>query len=157
MEKKFNDNELSFLAKAKELCAKDEQCATSVLRKLVDWGCPLDSANKIVANLYATSFIDDNRFVRMYCDSKVRHQKWGRIKITAMLRQKHIAGETITRGIKQIDEQAYREVLHGVAEAKWPSCQVADPAKNRQKLIAFLLSRGYELEVIQDVIKDIVE
>ena len=153
---KIDATEQIYLEKAQQLCAADEQCTATVMRKLADWGCPLTSAPKIVNMLTAGGYIDEYRYVCRYCESKAFHQKWGRIKITSMLRQKHIAGDVIAKGIKVIDESEYRKVLDCVAQAKWKTYDKDDDEdKNVSKLTAFLLSRGYELDIIKDVIKDI--
>lgn len=71
-----------------------------------------------------------------------------------MLRQKHIAGDVIAKGIKVIDEDEYKKVLEGVALNKWKTYS-DDDEKRVGKLNAFLQSRGYEPEIIREVIKDI--
>lgn len=152
---KIDAKEQVFLEKAQQFCAADEQCTATVMRKLVDWGCPATSTNKIVTMLTAGGYIDEYRYVCRYCESKAFHQKWGRIKITSMLRQKHIAGDVIAKGIKVIDDEEYRKVLLGVAQTKWRTYTGDDDEKNVNKLTAFLMSRGYELDIIKDVIKDI--
>ncbi len=157
MNTKIDATEQTFLEKAQQLCAADEQCSASVMRKLADWGCPMTSAPKIVDALIATGYIDEARYVSRYCESKAFHQKWGRIKITSMLRQKHIPGDVIAKGIKVIDEEQYREVLKGVAETKWATYTDDDEEKNMNRLTAFLLSRGYEIEIIKEITKDFIE
>ena len=152
---KIDAKEQFFLEKAQQFCADDEQCVATVMRKLADWGCPLTSAPKIVNMLTAGGYIDEYRYVCRYCESKAFHQKWGRIKITSMLRQKHIPGDVIAKGIKVIDEEEYLKVLDGVARTKWATYTDDDEERNVSRLTAFLLSRGYELEIIKDVIKDI--
>ena len=152
---KIDAKEQFFLEKAQQFCADDEQCVATVMRKLADWGCPLTSAPKIVNMLTAGGYIDEYRYVCRYCESKAFHQKWGRIKITSMLRQKHIPGDVIAKGIKVIDEEEYLKVLDGVARTKWATYTDDDQERNVSRLTAFLLSRGYELEIIKDVIKDI--
>ena len=151
---KLEAKEQVYLEKAQQFCAADEQCTATVMRKLVDWGCPQTSTGKIVSILAADGYIDEYRYVCRYCESKAFHQKWGRIKITSMLRQKHIAGDVIAKGIKVIDEDEYKKVLEGVALNKWKTYS-DDDEKRVGKLNAFLQSRGYEPEIIREVIKDI--
>ena len=153
---KMNAVEQSYLEKAEQLCASAEQCTSSVRRKLADWGCPIEMMPKIVDKLVATGFVDESRYVKAYCESKAFSQKWGRIKIQSMLRQKHIGGELIAKAVKEIDDERYRAALREVAEEKWKTCQVADPMRSRGKLMAFLASRGYESEVVQEVVQDII-
>ena len=114
----------------------------------------MSSAPKIVDILVSTNYIDENRYVSRYCESKAFGQKWGRIKITSMLRQKHIHGDVIAKGLKKIDEEEYRKVLTGLAQAKWATYPQDDSGKNIHKLTQFLLSRGYEPEIIKEITND---
>jgi hypothetical protein len=61
------------------------------------------------------------------------------------------------QGIKVIDEEQYREVLKGVTETKWATYTDDDEEKNMNRLTAFLLSRGYEIEIIKEITKDFIE
>lgn len=71
-----------------------------------------------------------------------------------MLRQKHIPGDVIAKGIKTINEEEYKKVLRGVAQTKWATYTDDDNERNVSRLTSFLLSRGYELDIIKEITKD---
>lgn len=141
------------LAKAERYCANEEQCKTSVRKKLCDWGVSVDLSNKIVNKLVEQGFIDERRYARAYCSSKLRHQKWGRLKVIYQLRSKQIPPKFITDALLEIPDEEYRDIMRHVADEKWSTYDVADPlAKRKSKLTTFLASRGFEAPEIQNLL-----
>ena len=146
----FSEEDMSLLAKAERYCANEEQCRTSVRKKLFDWGVSVDLSNRIINRLVDQGFIDERRFSRAYCSSKLRTQKWGRLKVIYQLRSKQIPPKFITEALNEIPDEEYRDILFSVAQEKWDSYNPADTvAKRRSKLSTFLASRGYEGAEIQ--------
>ncbi len=155
MVQNLTESEMSLLAKAERYCANEEQCRTSVRKKLCDWGATPDSSDKIVARLIDQGFIDERRYARAYVSSKLRHQKWGRLKVIYQLRSKQVPPKFITEALGEISDEEYRNILLDVAETKWTSYAPTEPiAKRRSKLSTFLASRGYESPEIQAMLAD---
>lgn len=144
--------ELQWLAKAERYCAREEQCYSSVRQKLSAWGVPSDSADRIIDCLIDNDFINEHRYVRIYCESKLRLQKWGRRKVAYQLRSKRISNDLIAEGMETVTDEQYQDILLAVARAKWKTFTPGDQ-RNRERLMAFLISRGYEMEFIQPVCK----
>ena len=71
MVQNLTEAEMSLLAKAERYCANEEQCRTSVRKKLCDWGATPDSSNKIVTRLIDQGFIDERRYARAYVSTKL--------------------------------------------------------------------------------------
>ena len=155
MVQNLSEEEMSLLAKAERNCANEEQCRTSVRKKLCDWGATPDSSNKIVSRLIDQGFIDERRYARAYVSSKLRHQKWGRLKVIYQLRSKQVPPKFITEALAEITDDEYRNILLDVANTKWISYSPTEPAaKRRSKLATFLASRGYESPEIQAMIAE---
>ena len=151
----MTDEEMSLLAKAERYCANEEQCKTSVRKKLCDWGASVELSGKIVDKLVDKGFIDERRFAKGYCSSKLRTQKWGRLKVVYQLRSKQIPPRFITEGLADVSDEEYREIMHSVAQAKWDTYDVnEDLTKRRSKLSTFLASRGYESPEIQALVNE---
>ncbi|MCQ2294107.1 MAG: RecX family transcriptional regulator [Bacteroidales bacterium] len=154
MVQNISEEEMSLLARAERYCSNEEQCRTSVKKKLCDWGASLDVSSKIVNRLVDQGFIDERRFARAYVSSKLRTQKWGRLKVVYQLRSKQIPPKFITEALGEIPDEEYRNILLGVAETKWNTYPTTDTmAKRRSKLVTFLASRGYESPEIQALLK----
>lgn len=146
---------MSLLARAERYCANEEQCRTSVRKKLCDWGATPDSSSKIVTRLIDQGFIDERRYARAYVSAKLRNQKWGRLKVIYQLRSKQVPPKFITEALAEIPEEEYRNILLDVAKTKWDTYPATESnAKRRSKLVTFLASRGYESPVIQSMIEE---
>ena len=146
---------MSLLARAERYCANEEQCRTSVRKKLCDWGATPDSSSKIVTRLIDQGFIDERRYARAYVSSKLRNQKWGRLKVIYQLRSKQVPPKFITEALAEIPEEEYRNILLDVAKTKWDTYPDTEPTnKRRSKLVTFLASRGYEAPVIQSMLDE---
>ena len=155
MVQNLSEEEMSLLAKAERYCANEEQCRTSVRKKLCDWGATPDSSNKIVNRLIDQGFIDARLYASAYVSSELRHQKWGRLKVIYQLRSKQLPPKFITEALAEITDEEYRNILLDVANTKWASYSASEAtAKRRSKLATFLASRGYESPEIQAMIAE---
>lgn len=155
MVQNMSEEEMSLLARAERYCANEEQCRTSVRKKLCDWGASLEVSGKIVTRLIDQGFIDERRFAKAYVSSKLRNQKWGRLKVVYQLRSKQVPPKFITEALSEITDVEYRDILLDVANTKWQTYSDTETmAKRRSKLVTFLASRGYESPEIQSMLNE---
>lgn len=150
----FTEKERPFVSKAEQYCANSEQCCSSVKGKLSQWGAGNELAEKIVRYLVAHEFIDETRYCRMYCESKMQLQKWGRIKIGYQLRLKHIERSVIDAAIQNIDEMQYQDMLRQLTQSKLKTLHDSDPRKRQSKLMSYLSSHGFTPDEIADAIRE---
>ena len=142
MVQNMSEEEMSLLARAERYCANEEQCRTSVRKKLCDWGASMEASGKIVSRLIDQGFIDERRYARAYVSSKLRTQKWGRLKVVYQLRSKQVPPKFITEALAEIPDEEYRN-------------SATEPTpKRRSKLVTFLASRGFESPEIQAMLVD---
>ena len=151
---KFTDADKAFISKAEQYCATSEQCRTAVKEKLLAWGAGREVAGRIVDYLVDNQFIDEARYCKTYCESKLHLQKWGRIKMNYMLRSKRIDSKVIANALQELDTEQYRDTLLKLAESKLRTLSDEDPAKRKSKLIAYLASHGFEQSEILDAVND---
>ena len=144
--KEYSEAEL--LAKAERYCAREEQCVSAVRRKLHEWGATPACADTIVRHLLEERFIDERRYVQLYCQGKLRIQRWGRNKMVWELRGKGIADSLIAEGLDSMSDDEYLAMLDKVAQSKWDTLQ-GDDYERRRKLAAYLLSRGFTADEIR--------
>lgn len=145
----FVDQKL--LGRAARYCAMEEQCVSSVKKKLSEWGTDREMADLIVDYLVENKYIDEHRYVRSFCEGKIRLQRWGRCKVAYHLRQKGVSDALVSEGLAAVHQQEYEDILHHVAEAKWQSCKGNSEFERKRKLMAFLLSRGFESDLVRRV------
>ena len=141
------------LNKAAAYCTLCERCISEVSAKLTAWGVPHGEQEKIIARLTEEKFIDEARYCRAFVNDKVKFNRWGRIKITAALREKHLPQEHIKEALENIDEEAYMQSLKDVIEIKRRELKGKDDFATLQKIIHHAASRGYEPALIISTIK----
>ena len=141
------------LNKAAAYCTLCERCISEVSAKLTAWGVPQSEQERIIARLTNEKFIDEERYCRAFVNDKVKFNRWGRIKITAALREKHLPQVHIKEALENIDEEAYMQSLKEVIEIKRREFKGKDDFATQQKIIRHAASRGYEPALIMKTIK----
>ena len=141
------------LNKAAAYCTLCERCISEVSTKLTAWGVQYGEQEKIIARLTNEKFIDEARYCNAFVNDKVKFNRWGRIKIAAALREKHLPQEHIKEAMENIDEEAYMQSLKEVIEIKRREFKGKDDFATQQKIIRHAASRGYEPALIISTIK----
>ena len=141
------------LNKAAAYCTLCERCISEVSAKLTTWNVPHSVQDEIICRLIEEKFIDEARYCRAFVNDKVRFNRWGRIKITAALREKHLPQEHIKEALESIDEDIYQQSLKEVIEIKRRELKGKDDFATQQKIIRHAASRGYEPSLIISTIK----
>lgn len=143
-----NINEL--LGRARRYCAGSEQCEDTVRQKLVVWRATPEESDAVVATLTAEGYIDDHRYARSYCEGKIKGHQWGRQKVLYHLRLKHLSRAAVDSGMAAVSDEDYQAALRIATEKKLAELHApsADDPEVRQKLTAFLVSRGFTIQEI---------
>ena len=138
--------------KAEAYCSQAERCQYEVKTKLMQWGAPSDEIEDIIAYLMAERYINEERYCHAFTHDKVLYQGWGRIKIRTALQAKRLPAALITQALDSIDETEYLDTLQRIAATKKRAIKSNDPMA-REKLIHFLLQRGFTYDEIGQTIK----
>jgi regulatory protein len=116
---------------------------------------------KLVLNeLREKSFIDDQVFADHFIEEKLKKKRWGKNKIRAALFSKGVSASIIDEVLKSFDsEEDQNEAAIGLVQKKYENLKKreTDNRKLKQKLIAFLLSRGFEYEISVEVVSKIIK
>ena len=76
-------------------------------------------------------------------------------KRACKLRQK-IDTDKIRDSMEQIDDGVYAVRLEDLLRKKLKTINETDPYKRRQKLVVYALQKGYEPEIVNEVLKDVL-
>ena len=140
------------LQKLQSYCAYQERCHQEVAAKLYEFGIVGDTADAVVAQLIEDDFLNEERFAVSYARGKFRIKSWGKIRIRQGLKQHRIPDYSIQRAMEAVDtEGSYLEVLQNVLEKKAPD--YADDPQRKSKLAAYGISRGFESDLVWEVLK----
>jgi regulatory protein len=145
------------LAKARHWCASEERCISDIRLKLMKLDCPSSDISKIIELVSEEGFINEQRYANSYVSGKFRILKWGKIKIASGLRMKKIPEMMITNALKRIEEPAYRNCLETLIKKKEYELKNLPAEGKRQKIVRFALQKGFESEIVYEIIRSIKE
>jgi regulatory protein len=142
------------LAKAEHFCAYQERAQQEVRDKLYDWGLWPEAVENIIVELIGANFLNEERFAKSYAQGKFKQKGWGRIKIKQGLKFKKIPEVLLKKALLTIDGDDYIEMLNKILTKKAVLLTEKVPYKRRYKLQQYALSRGFEADLINDVLKN---
>lgn len=151
--KKRSIDKKEALIKCTNICSKAEYSIWDIKEKLYKWGVDNVLQDEIIEYLCQNNYINEERYAECYVSEKFRISRWGRIKIGYALRQKRVAEEYISSAFDVIDEEHYFETLKELIKSKSKG-DISD-FKKRASVYNFAISRGFEPELINRVLKDI--
>jgi regulatory protein len=141
------------LAKAEHYCAYQERSQQEVREKLYDMGMYPAGVENVITELIAGNFLNEERFAYAYVKGKFNQKGWGRIKIKQGLKQKRVSDKLISKALQAIDGEAYLDTLGVLLQKKQDKMIEKDPYKRRYKLQQYAMSRGFENDLINEVLK----
>lgn len=144
------------LLKTRDICSRQEQCRQDIFFKLSKWDVSESDSEQILDILEHEGFIDHSRYAGSFVSDKFKFNRWGRIKIRWMLRQKGIPEDIIERALLLIDEDEYISLLNSELRKKLKSLKSKDKRDQKGKLIQFATQRGFEYEIIYKVINKLI-
>ncbi|PKG42452.1 regulatory protein RecX [Psychroflexus sp. MES1-P1E] len=144
------------LLKMMNYCVYQDRCHQEVEKKLDALDMYEDAKNHIIIKLLEEDFLNEERFARSYARGKFRIKKYGRIRITRELKSRAISAYNLKAGLSEIDEEDYVDTLRDLAQYKLRTTKESNAYKKRQKIYQYLAYKGYETELIYDVINDLL-
>ena len=136
--------------KIESYCAYQERCDFEVRKKLNDWCLPYDQIDILISDLISNNFLNEERYACTYVSGKFKLKKWGRNKIKQHLKQKKISTYSINKGLQEIQEEEYLSTLQQLIDKKSKMATFKNEWDRKAKLQRFLLSKGYESELINE-------
>lgn len=131
-------------------CASRERCHSEVRTKLLNLNVYGDDLEEMISKLISEGFLNEERFARSYVSGKFRISKWGRTKIIYGLRSKKVADYCIQKGLEEIDEEEYRQVLTDLIDRQLKG---ESSFEAKRKVVASLQRKGFETGLILDLIE----
>ncbi|GHE44899.1 regulatory protein RecX [Sphingobacterium griseoflavum] len=139
--------------KAESYCAYQERAQQEVRDKLYSWGMNEENVENIIALLIEENFLNEERFAKAYALGKFRMLGWGKIKIRQHLKAKRVSEPLIRMALREISDEEYGIKVRNLVNkrTKTPLNKISSIEKS--KMFKYLLSKGFESDIIQDIIK----
>ncbi len=143
----------SLKLKMEYYCSYQERCIYDVERNLEKYEMEDAEKKEIITHLQEHQFLDENRFVALFIKSKVNLKKDGINKIKAALYAKRIDPKLIQEHLKDIEAAIYTENMQKLITKKRQELLAKnEPAQAKQKLIRYLMSKGYNYGEFRNLI-----
>lgn len=153
--KKLTPNQATI--KAQLSCAYQERCQQEMRDKLYEWGLHSNDVENIIANLISDNFLNEERFAKAFAGGKFRIKKWGRIKIKIELKKRKISDYCIKKAMQEIDEDEYTKTLKDIITKKLKTIPKGKPQVRNYKAAQYAISRGFEGDLVWEIIKEVMK
>ena len=138
-------------------CAYQNRCHKEVEQKLHDINMIPQAKEKILLHLLQHDFLNEERYSKAFTRGKFKIKKWGKIKITNELKFRNISAYNIKNALLEINDDAYLKTLQQLAKKKSPLIKASNSFIKRNKLSTYLISKGYESNLVFDLVKKIIQ
>ena len=145
------------LALLTRYCSREEHCIADALEKLNIYKLPESVVEEVIGVLVKEKYIDELRYSLAYVHDKSKFNKWGRFKISYSLKQKRIPENILQEALESISDDECRQVLHDELAKKLRSLPKASNYELKGKLYRFAAGRGFENDIILEVIGELLE
>ncbi|MES2387583.1 MAG: RecX family transcriptional regulator [Bacteroidota bacterium] len=134
-------------------CAYQERSRTEIMEKMRHYGLGQEAGQELMNRLEQENFYSEQRFANAYAGGKFRMLHWGKLKIKQGLRANGVGLAEIKVAFEQeIPEEDYVDGLQRLIERKENTLTEASPMLRKQKLISYALGKGYELDLVLDIL-----
>ncbi|MDZ4679039.1 MAG: regulatory protein RecX [Saprospiraceae bacterium] len=141
------------LLKLQRFCAYQDRCHSEVRSKLLELGVYGDDLEEVMVALIEEDFLNEERFARSYARGKFRIKQWGRVRIRQELKRRQISEYCIKAAFSEIDETEYWDTLRKLLSKQQSMLRGGDNRTRRDKLFRHALQKGYESELILEVLE----
>ena len=126
-----------------------------VTMKLKSWGLIQEAIDLLIVELIQFNFLNEERYARSFARGKFRIKKWGKIKIRMALKKRDINFKCIDLSMLEIDDKTYFNTLKELLQKKNETVKETNSYKRKMKLTSYLVSRGYEYDLIHDALVEL--
>ena len=152
-QKSFTVDEIK--KKLEHYCVYQDRCHQEVEKKLSEYRAIPEARELILLHLMKHNFLNEERFAKSFARGKFRIKHWGKKRIVQELKFKDISQYNIKSALKEIDDDEYVKTLEKVAMRKDKTLQESNSYKRKQKLYQYLYRKGYESDLISQIVTQI--
>ena len=119
---------------------------------LIRKGSSDEETSEVCDYIEEVGLVDDDLYVKFFVEDSFRIKNKGARKIVYELKQRGIDDDKIEEAIEEASDMEY-EALKEAYERKLEATKSeTDPYKRKNKIIRFLISRGFDYSDIKDIV-----
>ncbi len=136
------------------ILAKRQHSGYELRNKLLKKGYTKETIDRTLQAMQTGNYLNDEQFTKAYIDERLKRKKIGINKLKAELFKRGIARNIIEHNLSGIDSELSYENALSLAHRKTELLikKGTEPNKIKQKVFAFLSSRGYDFETIMKIL-----
>ncbi len=150
------EKKISIKQKALALLGRRAHSKRELFNKLRRHSSDTKLIEECLSDLEQKGLIDDKIFATLYTQDKIRWKKWGRPKIKIELFKRGVTKEIINEVIENFfDSNLEKEKILELVRKKLNQFKgkITEKKIIYQKLMYYLLSKGYDIELVIDILK----
>lgn len=147
---------IQLLEKARRFCAFRERSAAETKVKLLQSGAGKEEVEKVLEQLKEEGFLNDFRFASAFARGKFNQNQWGKEKIARELAAHGVTSEASREAFREIDNDIYIETLQNIVRKKLETLKGEPDFIRRGKTVEFCLRKGFELNLILQVVDSLL-
>ena len=124
--------------------------------KLREWGLDANDIDLIIDELVETDFINEKRYLVAFVRGKFYSNKWGKGKIKSALLKKKFREDDIQEALKKLDPSEYMKAAEKLIVRKMEKHDLND-RKEKSKVYYYMLSKGYESDIVVSIFKKLMD
>lgn len=137
-------------------CDLQERAHSEARSKLFSWGVYGEEAENILAELISSNYLNEERFARAFARGKSRIKAWGWKKIEMTLKAKGVSAYSLKAALEEIDQEEYFAGLIHLATKKERLISASNPFQRKQKLLRFLVGKGYSYDESKKAVEEVL-
>lgn len=131
---------------------KNIKTKKDVYDHLIRKGFSDEETSEVCDYIEEVGLVDDDLYVKFFVEDSFRIKNKGARKIVYELKQRGIDDDKIEEAIEEASDMEY-EALKEAYERKLEATKSeTDPYKRKNKIIRFLISRGFDYSDIKDIV-----
>ena len=140
-------------AKMEYYCAYQDRCHYDVEKKLREFFLIPEARDEILLGLTSEKFLDEERFAKSFARGRFKIKHWGKKKITQELKKRNISEYLVNKGLEEIDYSEYLTTIDNLLLKKKDTVKAKNDFELRNKLISFMLNKGFEYDLVIESIR----
>lgn len=138
----------SVINKMKNWAAYQERSQHEARVKLYSLRVSEEDIEHIITELITNNFLSEERFALTLTSGKFRIKHWGKNKIKVELRKHKISDYLINKALNSIDPEEYEMVIKKIIDKRLSSGNDISDQKQFYSTLNYLVSRGFEADLV---------